>query len=132
MGFEEVRADALHPVLLHAAIEPKDPMLGRAGLRWAAERWAGTRSVTDPWVGPINGSLEGLPRIAVFQGGTDIFAPDARRFVEQAVAAGTTAEFDLYPDAFHVFVGVPQLPEAREALARAREVIAVVTEEEHQ
>lgn len=119
-------------MLLHAAIEPKDPMLGRAGLRWAAERWAGTRSVTDPWVSPINDSLEGLPRIAAFQGGTDIFAPDARRFVEKAVAAGTAAEFDLYPDAFHVFVGVPQLPEAREARARAREVIAVVAEEEHQ
>lgn len=110
-----------------AAIERRDPMLGSEGLRWAAERWAGTRTTTDPWISPINDSLENLPQIAVFQGGTDIFAPDAKRFVDKAVAAGTTAEFHLYPDAFHVFVGAPQLPEAREALTRAATIISSVT-----
>ncbi len=45
-----------------------------------------------------------------------------------AKAAGTQAEINLYPDAFHVFVGLPQLPESRAALAHARGVIKTVTE----
>lgn len=110
-----------------ARIEHHDPMLGSEGLRWAAERWAGSRPTTDAWISPINDSLEDLPRMVVFQGGADIFAPDAQRFVDKALAAGTAAEFHLYPDAFHVFVGVPQLPEAKEALTRARAAIADVT-----
>ncbi|GLJ62016.1 MULTISPECIES: alpha/beta hydrolase [Microbacterium] len=102
-------------------------MLGSDGLRWAADRWAGTRPTTDPWISPINDTLEGLPPIAVFQGGNDMFAPDAQCFVDKAVAAGTRAGLHLYPDAFHVFVGVPQLPEAREALSCAAEKIANAT-----
>lgn len=109
-----------------AAIEHRDPMLGSDGLRWAAARWAGSRPTTDSWISPINDTLAHLPQIAVFQGGTDIFAPDAKRFVDKATAAGTTAEFHLYPDAFHVFVGAPQLPEAKEALTRAAEIITDV------
>lgn len=109
-----------------AALEPGDPMLGRSGLIWSAQRWAGSRAVDDPWISPLNDSLVGLPPIRVFQGGRDIFLPDAQRFVTKAAAAGTDAQIHVYPDAFHVFVGVPQLPEARSALSRARAVIASV------
>ena len=110
-----------------AAIARHDPMLGSGGLIWAAQRRAGSRATTDPWISPLNDTLEHLPQIAVFQGGTDIFAPDAKRFVEKANAAGTSGEFHLYPDAFHVFIGAPQLPEAHEALNRAADIIAAAT-----
>lgn len=107
-----------------ADIEAHDPVLGRAGLVWAAQKWAGGRPLTDPWLSPLTDTLAGLPPLAVFQGGVDIFAPDVQLFAEKAAAAGTPVELHLYPDAFHVFVAVPQLPEAKEALARAQEIIA--------
>lgn len=120
-----VDASMTNPAI--ADIEPRDPMLGSAGLVWAAKRWARDRPTTDPWISPINDGLRGLPPIAVFQGGVDIFAPDARLFAEKATAAGSRCDLHLYPDAFHVFVGLPVLPEARDALAKAGELIAAAT-----
>ncbi|MEV8243560.1 MULTISPECIES: alpha/beta hydrolase fold domain-containing protein [Streptomyces] len=108
-------------------IEPRDPMLGREGALWAMRRWAGDRPLRHPWLSPVNDSLRALPRICVFHGERDILCPDAKKMVAKAKAVGTNAEINLYPDAFHVFVGVPQLPESRAALAHAREIIKNVT-----
>lgn len=66
--------------------------------------------------------------LAVLQGGVDVFAPDARRFVDRATAAGTNAELHFYPDGFHVFVGAPRLPESKKALTRAAEITTNATE----
>lgn len=107
-----------------AEIEPHDPMLGSEGLIWAAKHWAGDIPIEDPSISPINDSLAGLPRISVYQGGHDIFRPDAEAFVAKAQAAGTHADIHIYPDAFHVFVGAPQLPEARAALAHANQIVS--------
>ncbi|MFI2031268.1 alpha/beta hydrolase fold domain-containing protein [Streptomyces buecherae] len=108
-------------------IEPRDPMVGRDGALWAMRRWAGDRPLQHPWLSPVNDSLRALPRICVFHGERDILCPDAKTMVAKAQAAGTDAEIHLYPDAFHVFVGLPQLPESRAALAHAREIIKTVT-----
>jgi acetyl esterase/lipase len=108
-------------------IEPRDPILASAGLLWCAEQWAGELGVDHPWISPLNDSLDGLPPIAVFQGGQDIFLPDAEAFAAKALAAGTDTEIHVYPDAFHVFVGLPQLPESRHALSRATAIIQDVT-----
>ncbi|MFZ3565947.1 alpha/beta hydrolase fold domain-containing protein [Streptomyces sp. BH097] len=109
------------------AIEPRDPMVGSEGARWAMRRWAGDRPLEHPWLSPVNDSLRALPRISVFHGERDILCPDAKKMVAKAKAAGTDAEINLYPDAFHVFVGLPQLPESRAALAHARAIIKTVT-----
>lgn len=119
-----VDASMTNPAI--AEIEPHDPMLGSKALVWAAEKWAGDQPISTAWISPLHDSLSDLPPIAVFQGGVDIFAPDAQLFVSKARAAGTQAELHLYPDAFHVFVGVPALPEAAKALKRATELIAAV------
>ncbi|MFE7484971.1 alpha/beta hydrolase fold domain-containing protein [Streptomyces sp. NPDC057552] len=108
-------------------IEQRDFMLGTQGLRWAARRWAGDRPLQHPWLSPVNDSLRALPRISVFHGERDILCPDAEKMVAKAKAAGTDAQINLYPDAFHVFVGVPQLPESRAALTHAREIIKTAT-----
>ncbi len=108
-------------------IEPRDPMVGRDGALWAMRRWAGDRPLQHPWLSPVNDSLQALPRICVFHGERDILCPDAKKMVAKAKAAGTDAEIHLYPDAFHVFVGLPQLPESRAALAHARGIIETVT-----
>ncbi|MFE1117807.1 alpha/beta hydrolase fold domain-containing protein [Streptomyces rochei] len=87
----------------------------------------GDRPLEHPWLSPINDSLRDLPLISVFHGERDILYPDAKKMVAKAKAAGTNAEINLYPDAFHVFVGLPHLPESRAALAHAREIIKTVT-----
>ncbi|MGW9325881.1 alpha/beta hydrolase fold domain-containing protein [Streptomyces koyangensis] len=108
-------------------IEPRDPMLGSEGARWAMRRWAKDRPLQHPWLSPVNDSLRELPWICVFHGERDLLCPDARRMIAKAKAAGTDAEIHLFPDAFHVFVGLPQLPESRAALAHARGIIETVT-----
>ncbi|MFE6527582.1 alpha/beta hydrolase fold domain-containing protein [Streptomyces rochei] len=118
-------ATLTHPDI--PVIEPRDPMLGSEGLRWAVRRWAGGRPLEHPWLSPVNDNLRALPRISVFHGERDILCPDAKKMVAKAKAAGTDAEINLYPDAFHVFVGLPQLPESRAALAHARGIIKTVT-----
>ncbi|MEU0360481.1 alpha/beta hydrolase [Streptomyces cyaneofuscatus] len=102
-------------------------MPGSEGLRWAVRRWAGDQPLQHPWLSAVNDSLRALPRISVFHGERDILCPDAEKMVAKAKAAGTDAEINLYPDAFHLFVGVPQLSESRAALARAREIIKTAT-----
>ncbi|MFE0978680.1 alpha/beta hydrolase fold domain-containing protein [Streptomyces rochei] len=108
-------ATLTHPDI--PVIEPRDPMLGSEGLRWAVRRWAGDRPLEHPWLSPVNDNLRALPRISVFHGERDILCPDAKKMVAKAKAAGP--EINLYPDVFHVFVGLPQLPESRAALAHA-------------
>ncbi|MFF2703485.1 hypothetical protein ACFVUQ_34620 [Streptomyces cyaneofuscatus] len=44
-----------------------------------------------------------------------------------AKAAGTNAEINLYPNTFHLFADVPQLPESRAALTHTREITKTAT-----
>lgn len=47
--------------------------------------------------------------------------PDARRLAAKAQAAGTTVRLSTYPEAVHVFAGLPFLPESRDAPRRRRQ-----------
>ncbi|MFT0762927.1 alpha/beta hydrolase [Actinomyces sp. F1_1611] len=97
------------------AIEPHDVMLGAEGLRYWGRVWAGDWDPSDPRVSPINGNLANLPPTRIYQGERDIFLPDARRFAGLARASGASVKLFEFPDGFHVFVGLPHSPEAREA-----------------
>lgn len=98
------------------ALEPRDRMLGRAGLVEAGRWWAGNHDPRSPLVSPIFGDLENLPPVHMYQGAWDLFAADAQDVTDNIRAAGGEADLHLYPDAFHVFVGAPWTPEARAAL----------------
>lgn len=117
-----VEATMTNPAI--ADIEPHDPMLGPAGLRWCAERWAVNTRLDDPRISPLNDHLSDLPPISVYQGGLDVFAPDVAAFARKAAEAGTHVQLHSYPDAFHVFVGVPAFPESTEALNDAADIVA--------
>ena len=99
-----------------ASLEPLDRMLGRAGLVEAGRWWAGSHDPRSPLVSPIFDSLADLPPVHTYQGGWDLFAADAGELTAKIRAAGGDAVLHLYPDAFHVFVGAPWTPEARDAL----------------
>lgn len=99
-----------------SALEPKDRMLGRAGLVEAGRWWAGNHDPRLPLVSPIFGDLASLPPVHICQGAWDLFAADAQDVTEKIRAAGGEADLRLYADAFHVFVGAAWTPEARAAL----------------
>jgi monoterpene epsilon-lactone hydrolase len=101
-----------------AVIEKRDPMLAIPGLRAAGRLWAGERALEHPTVSPLFGRLRGLPPMLVVQGGRDLAAADVRVLQDRVTAGGGEFELVYSPAAFHVFVGLPFLPEAREAWAR--------------
>ena len=103
---------------------PRDPLLGPVGLEIAGEWWAGEDEARTPLVSPLFGTLTGLPPIHIYQGGRDILAPDAKLFAHKVRAGGGEADLQFYPNAIHVWVGVPWLPESRRALS---DVAAVLT-----
>ena len=101
-----------------------DRMIAPAGLAAAARWWAGDVGVASPLVSPLFGDLAGLPPVHTHQGDHDILCADAVLLHEKLRAAGGISTLDLYPGAFHDFVGAPWTPEARLALRRAAAVIA--------
>ncbi|MEX1079109.1 MAG: alpha/beta hydrolase fold domain-containing protein [Homoserinimonas sp.] len=96
-----------------AVIEGRDPMLAIAGLRAAGRLWAGGRALEHPTVSPLFGRLRGLPPMLVVQGGRDLTAADVRILQDRVAAGGGEIEVIFSAAAFHVFVGLPFLPEAR-------------------
>ena len=55
---------------------------------------------------------------------TEILRDDGRRYVNKAVAAGSTAEFLYWKDMPHVWpIFYPQLPEADQAFEQVQEFV---------
>jgi len=97
-----------------AAIEPDDAMLAVEALRLCGQWWAGGTDTKSPILSPLYADLTGLPPIDLYQGTHDIFIVDSRHFAAKARLAGTPIHYKEFPGAFHVFVGAPFLPEARQ------------------
>lgn len=100
-----------------------DPMLAPAGLILAGQYWAGDIPVEDPIISPISADLAGLPPLYLYQGGRDIFLPDAKKLDQKAKAAGAPLELRIYPDGFHVYMAAPWTPEARETLNHVASIV---------
>ena len=104
-------------------LEPDDPMLDVPGLLYSARLWARGLPL-DSWkVSPINGALEGLAPLHLFQGGRDLLLADAEQFAAKAAAGSTPVELQIAPDGFHVYVAAAFTPEARLALERVAAVM---------
>lgn len=98
-----------------AALHARDISLRCGPLAEAGRAWAGDLPVTDPLISPLHADLAGLPPLTVQQGGCDVLAPDVRRFVAKARAAGVPVEMLEAPDAYHVYIGAWWTPEGRQA-----------------
>lgn len=108
-----------------AKYQPSDPMLRRDSLAAAARLW--TDDLKTPLASQINDSLAGLPPLAIYQGGHEIFLPDAEALAKKAEAAGTRVHYWYSPKAFHVWLAVGWLPESKSALDDVAEQIRVNT-----
>ncbi|MER7761080.1 alpha/beta hydrolase fold domain-containing protein [Streptomyces sp. NPDC097619] len=103
-----------------SALEARDPVQTRAGLREAGRLYAGTLDALDPRVSPLYGSLSGLAPLTVFSGTRDVLATDSRELIARARAAGTPAElFEAEGQAHcHPLLPVPEGRAAREHIVR--------------
>lgn len=84
--------------------------------------WAMNRMTPpNPLMSPIFGDLSGLPPVLIQASETEMLLGDARRYVNKARAAGSSAELETWPEMLHVWhLFAPILPEAQEAFGRIR------------
>lgn len=84
------------------------------------QMYAGTHSVEDPHVSPLNGEARGLPPLLLQAGGAEILLDDAVRFEQKARAAGVDVTLQVDPDMFHVPAAfAPLCTPGRAAMGRA-------------
>ena len=93
-----------------------DPMLNRAYAQRVGVLWAGGEKETTRYeVSPVYGSLQGLPRVHVIIGGRDMLYPDVVRLRTKMREAQLPLTVYEYPQLFHDFPAVPELPESKDA-----------------
>ena len=97
-----------------AAVEP---MLALDVLRDSAAGYRGGNDARHPLISPHFGEFHGLPPLLIQVGDAEILLDDSRRLASAAKSAGVAVEFDIWPEAFHVFQMFPQLPETTSALS---------------
>lgn len=101
----------------------KDLILTVEGLRICGQFYAGDLDTKDWKVSPLYGNLEGLPETHVFAGGSELFYPDCRNFVDKAKDAGVDAELHFKDKMQHDWVVMPMIPEAEEAIKLIANII---------
>lgn len=103
--------------------EDSDPMLGIYGLREMGAMWADTRSVYDPRVSPIYGSMDGLGKITLFVGTREIFYPEIMRLSTMLDEQGISHNLFIGQGLNHVYTVYP-IPEAEDAAQTIEALIA--------
>lgn len=86
--------------------------------------YAGNETVTNPFISPLFGELEGLPPIFLNAGMDDELFDDAEKFYEKAKAAGVNITFRAGKGMLHCYpLMAPMFPEAIEAM---NEIVAFI------
>jgi len=104
-------------------VDPKDPMLSKAGIKSAKDMCVGHRSYDDPIISPIHGSFEGLPPTHLFIGEYDILFPDQQKAVKKMRAAGVDLSVVVGKEMPHVWPLLPFLREGKQALSAIQKII---------
>jgi len=94
----------------------EDVMMTVERLSGAAADYAGANDRTDPLISPTFGDLVGLPPILIQMGTADLLLADCRKFYQKCVDAGVDVKYEEFPEAFHDFMMLSVLPEARRAI----------------
>jgi acetyl esterase/lipase len=97
--------------------ERDDPMMSVKRLSNAARCYAGfDADLSDPRLSPMFGDLSLLPRVLIQMGTADLLLADCRLFHQKCIDAGVSVTYEEFPGAFHDFMMVNFLPEAKKAL----------------
>ncbi len=94
----------------------EDRLLDLEALITAGKAYARNLNPRDYRVSPIYGDFQGLPRISLFIGTSELLLPDARKFRELMDEGGFPLNYYEYPHMFHAWVTITSLPEARQAI----------------
>lgn len=106
-----------------------DPIHQRGMILAMAANFLGTAAdPADPLVSPLFAApaqLAALPPLLLQVGERETVVSDSQDFAARAVAAGATAELQIWPGMIHVFQQFAgELPEAREAIAQGGAFLA--------
>lgn len=82
----------------------KDPLLTREELAFSAAAYAGDTPLTDPYVSPLYGDLDGLPPTLLFAGGEELLLDDMRGLYARLKAAGCAVRRFVAPEMWHAYV----------------------------
>lgn len=93
----------------------QDPMLSRNRLTESANSYAGDNNPKNPLISPLYGDLAVLPPTLIQIGSSDMFLWDNREFHRKCLDAGVIVQYEEYANAFHDFMMVGFLPEAKKA-----------------
>lgn len=93
----------------------QDPMLSRNRLTESANSYVGSNNPKNPLISPLYGDVGVLPPTLVQIGTSDIFLWENRLFQRKCLDAGINVQYEEYPNAFHDFMMVGFLPEAKKA-----------------
>jgi acetyl esterase/lipase len=89
-------------------------------LVWSAEQYAAGKPLTDPFLSPLYGNLEGLPPLFIQTGTLDLLYGEAVQLAALAEKQGVATTFDVWQDMIHCWqLFAPSFPECQEAIERA-------------
>jgi acetyl esterase/lipase len=104
-------------------VQKKDVSLRADNLVMAGKAWAGKSDPENYLVSPVNGSLEGLPKISIFIGTHDILYPDCQKLKGLLEQKGIAMNFFEYPKMFHDWVMLVSLKESEKAISQISDLI---------
>ncbi|KAG6020194.1 hypothetical protein E4U41_002925 [Claviceps citrina] len=84
-------------------VSKRDPWLDIVGCKESGELVRGDWPLDDPRASPLFGDVDGLPPMLILTAENDLLAPDARRFVDKARAAGRLVTHVEGPGMMHVW-----------------------------
>lgn len=96
--------------------EYEDPMMTVKRLSSAARIYAAGTNMTDPRLSPIFGDVSVLPPTLIQMGTSDLLLSDCRKFHRKCLVAGVDVVYEEFAAAFHDFMMLNILPEARRAI----------------
>jgi monoterpene epsilon-lactone hydrolase len=105
-----------------------DPMQNAADVPFLAAAYLGDADPRNPYASPLYGDPTGLPPTLIHVGSDEILLDDAARMAAAMRNAGCGVELEVWPrvpHVWHAFAFI--LPEARRAIARIGEFVALHT-----
>ena len=84
------------------------------------ENYAGGMELTNPYISPLFGKLEGLPPVYIQVGDNELLLSDSTQLHKNLVKADVSARIDIYKGMWHVFQMFPmkKATEAMESIGR--------------
>ena len=99
-----------------------DPVLDQEYLDRMIENYAGGMELTNPYISPLFGKLEGLPPVYIQVGDNELLLSDSTQLHKNLVKADVSARIDIYKGMWHVFQMSP-LKNAYDAMNKIAEFI---------